>query len=109
MGLKNTIDAANRYGENQNTLYKVVNDEIESGSPEDEKQFDYFIRSDDSLDDIETIINTATKSLESNGIKVNGENLGKFFDSLIRIYMSQNNTNEKETTQNIASAIQGVM
>lgn len=89
MGLKNTLDAANRYGENTSILDKVANREIKHGTPEDEKQFDYFVRSNDSQGDIETIMGAAVKSLKANGQKVTAENLDKFFKSLIQVYMPQ--------------------
>lgn len=89
MGLKNAINAANRYAENSDILDKVSEGKIGWGTPEHKQQWNYFVTSGDSGDDIHTIYELAAKSLKANGKKINEENLRHFFDSLIQTYVSQ--------------------
>jgi len=117
MGLKNVIDAANRYAENSDILDKVAAGEIEHSSPENKQQWNYFVSSNDSADDTHTIFDIAVKNLKANGKEVNSENLQKFFDNILQVYESKEQSSspeqiqdlEKESTKNIIDGIQGVM
>ena len=82
MGLKDTIDASNRYAEYENDYKNDTNSK---------QRLDYvFNRSNPGmLEDATTIYNTLARRLESNNIPITGENLDKAFESLHAVFMEK--------------------
>ena len=96
MGIKDTINAVNRYAENADIFDKVHKGKIEHFSPEDDQQWNYFIASNAGEEDIGTIYHLAAKSLRANGKEVNVENLRHFFDALVQTYEPEQSSSPEQ-------------